>query len=187
MFTRLAPVLLLTALASCGAAKEDNQMNDSTTVAQFSITSEEIRDGQPMAAVHSCDGADTSPELSWTEPPPGTRSLALVVDDPDAPNGTFHHWAVFDMPPTRRSIASGEGNGPGDTNFVQALNDGGKSGYMGPCPPRGHGPHHYRFKLYALDVDSLELPPNPKIAQLEAEAQRHEVGLAKLTGTYERK
>ena len=67
------------------------------------------------------------------------------------------------------------------------MNDGGKIGYMGPCPPKGHGLHHYRFKLYALDVAALNLPPNSKIEQVEAKAQMHQLGLAQLTGVYERK
>lgn len=188
MFTRLAPVLLLTALASCGAAKEEKQMNDSTTtVAQFSISSEDIKDGQPIAEVYTCDGADQSPQLSWPEAPSGVRSFALVVDDPDAPHGTFSHWGVFNMPDTRTSIERGEGNGPSNTNFVQAMNDFGKSGYGGPCPPKGHGPHRYRFKLYALDVEKLTLPPDTKIPALEDAAKEHRIAMAEIMGTYERK
>ncbi|HET8534875.1 MAG TPA: YbhB/YbcL family Raf kinase inhibitor-like protein, partial [Sphingomicrobium sp.] len=72
-------------------------------------------------------------------------------------------------------------------NFVQAMNDFGKSGYGGPCPPKGHGPHRYRFKLYALDIDKLTLPPDTKIASLEEQAKQHQVGFAEITGTYERK
>jgi Raf kinase inhibitor-like YbhB/YbcL family protein len=186
MIGKIAPALLLVALASCGAAGKDNQMNDSTTVAQFALSSQDIADGQPIAQVHTCDGANQSPQLSWPEAPPGTRSFALVMDDPDAPNGTFRHWAVFNMPDTRTAIERGEGNGPSNTNFVQATNDFGKSGYGGPCPPRGHGPHRYRFKLYALDVDGLKLPPDANVEQVEQEAQRHVIAKAQITGTYER-
>jgi Raf kinase inhibitor-like YbhB/YbcL family protein len=187
MWKMLKPALLVTALASCGAAGKDNAMNDSTTVAQFSMTSSDIQDGQPIAPVYTCDGADQSPQLSWPEPPPGTRSLVLVVDDPDAPHGTFHHWAVFNMPDTKRSIERGDGNGGSNTNFVQAVNDSGKSGYMGPCPPRGDGPHHYNFKLYALDVDKLTLPADAKIPAVEEQAKQHQIAMAEIVGTYERK
>ena len=186
MFTRLAPALLLTALASCGAAKEDNQMNDSTTVAQFAMSSSDVRDGQPIAEAYTCDGADQSPQLSWPAAPPGARSFALVMDDPDAPSGTFRHWAVFNMPDTRTSIQRGEGNGGSNTNFVQAVNDFGKSGYGGPCPPKGHGPHRYRFKLYALDVDKLNLPTGAKVEEVEAQAKQHQIAMAEITGTYQR-
>jgi len=187
MMKNLAPALLLTALASCGSAGKDEIMNDSTTVAQFAMTSSDISDGQPIDIVHTCDGADQSPQLSWPEAPPGTRSFALIMDDPDAPNGTFRHWGVFNMPDTRTSIERGEGNAGSNINFVQAVNDFGKSGYGGPCPPKGHGPHHYHFKLYALDVDGLKLPPDAKVEQVEQEALRHTIAKAEIVGTYERK
>jgi Raf kinase inhibitor-like YbhB/YbcL family protein len=103
------------------------------------------------------------------------------MDDPDAPSGTFRHWGAYDIPATAREIAGGQAVG------AQATNDFGKSGYGGPCPPKGHGPHHYRFKLYALDVERLDLPVNAKVKQVESEAQKHQLGLAQLTGTYERK
>ena len=143
----------------------------------FTLTSEAFADGQPIPTIFTCDGADRPPPLEWDEPPEGTRSFALIVDDPDAPSGTFRHWGGYDIPAGARS--------PGG-DFPQATNDFGKPGYGGPCPPKGHGPHHYRFKLLALDVDRLNLT-NPKVAQVEAEAEKHLLGRAQLTGTYERK
>lgn len=175
------PTMLLIALASCGAAKEGKTMTDETTITQFSIRSADFSDGQPIPEVHGCDGADRSPALSWDEPPPGTKSFALIMDDPDAPNGTFRHWAAYDIPATARAIPAGEALG------TQATNDFGKSGYGGPCPPKGHGPHHYRFKLYALDVAKLELADGAKVKDVEDAAQKHQVGIARLTGTFERK
>jgi len=192
MLRSFKPALLMLAMAGCGAggngtAGKDNAMNDSTTVAQFTMARSDIKDGQPIAAVYTCDGANQSPELSWPEPPPGTRSLALIVDDPDAPSGTFYHWGVFNIPATQREIARGAGNGASNTSFVQAVNGFGNSGYGGPCPPKGHGPHRYRFKLYALDVDRLTLPPDAKIPEVEQQAQQHQIAVAQITGTYERK
>jgi len=181
MWKKLAQALLLTALASCGAAAKDDPMNDNATIARFAMTSQDFRDGQSIPAVHSCEGADQSPQLSWDEPPAGTKSLALVMDDPDAPSGTFRHWAAYDMPPTTHSIERGQAAGK------QATNDFDKAGYGGPCPPKGHGPHRYRFKLYVLDVDGLKLPPGAKVEQVEQEAKRHQIAVAELTGTYERK
>lgn len=187
MFKRLAPALLMTALASCGAGNSAaNQANGAApvtneTLTKFTISSGDFQDGHAIPAVHTCDGADQSPALRWEEPPVGTKSLALVVDDPDAPNGTFTHWGAFDIPPTTRSIARGQSVGR------QAINSFGKSGYGGPCPPKGHGPHRYRFKLYALDIAALTLPADAKVVQVEQEAQRHQVGLAQISGTYERK
>lgn len=145
-------------------------------MADFTLSSTAFADGQPVPAQFSCDGTDQPPPLEWGEPPAGTRSFALIVDDPDAPGGTFRHWGAFNLAATARSATG---------SFAQATNDFGKTGYGGPCPPRGHGPHRYRFKLLALDVDRLNLS-NPKVADLEAEATKHAVGLAQLTGTYER-
>jgi len=156
-------------------------MNDSTTAVRFALTSDDFQDGQLIPQVHSCDGADQSPQLSWDEPPAGTKSLALVMDDPDAPSGTFRHWAAYDIPATTRTIGRGQSVGK------QAVNGSGAVGYKGPCPPPGRGLQHYRFKLYALDVDSLAIPADAKVEQVEAEAQKHQVGLAQLTGTFERK
>ena len=180
MWKRLAPALLI-ALASCGAARKDNRMNENIAVAMFSLTSDDIRNGQPIPAVHSSDGTNQSPALSWDEPPPGTRSLVLIMDDPDAPSGTFRHWGVFNIPRTTRSIPAGSAVGK------QAVNSFGNSGYGGPCPPKGHGPHRYRFKLYALNVPSLTLPPDSTVEQVEAEAQKYQIGIGQLTATYERK
>jgi Raf kinase inhibitor-like YbhB/YbcL family protein len=187
MWRYLAPALLIAAFTSCGAG--DNPANrtsggdvvDNTTLTKFTLTSEDFQEGQPIPAVHSCDGADQSPALSWDEPPAGTKSLALVMDDPDAPSGTFSHWASYDIPPATRSIARGQPVGK------QAVNGSGETGYKGPCPPRGHGIHHYHFRLYALDVDGLTVPADAKVEQVEAEAKKHQVGLAELTGTFERK
>jgi Raf kinase inhibitor-like YbhB/YbcL family protein len=184
---RIAPVVALIALASCGAKDQSaNQSQgvrpvENTTVTKLRFTSDAFRDGQIIPTQYTCDGADQSPALSWSEPPEGTKSLALVVDDPDAPSGTFRHWGAYNIPASTRSIAAGQ------TVGSQAVNDFGKSGYGGPCPPKGHGPHHYRFKLFALDVDRLSLSANAKVSDVEGAAEKHILGRAELTGTYERK
>jgi Raf kinase inhibitor-like YbhB/YbcL family protein len=172
------PAVLCIALASCGA-REDK------AVAQFTLTSAAFQNGATIPTQFTCDGADQSPPLAWSEPPEGTRSFALVVDDPDAPHGTFHHWGAYDIPAKLRSIDAGAGNSGGA--IAEAVNDSGNAGYKGPCPPPGDGPHHYHFKLYALDVDRLSLPANPKIPAVEGEAQKHLVGRAELVGIYERR
>ena len=156
-------------------------MNDSTTAVRFALTSDDFRDGQPIPQIHSCDGADQSPQLGWDEPPAGTKSLALIMDDPDAPSGTFRHWAAYDIPATTRTIGRAQSVGK------QAVNGSGAVGYKGPCPPKGHGPHRYRFKLYALDVESLAVPAGAKVAEVEEAAKQHQLGLAQLMGTFERK
>jgi Raf kinase inhibitor-like YbhB/YbcL family protein len=155
---------------------------ENATITKISLTSSAFQDGQTIPAQHTCDGAGQSPPLAWGEPPQGTKSFALVVDDPDAPGGTFHHWGAYDIPASTRAIAAGQAIG------TQAVNDSGKPGYKGPCPPPGNGPHHYHFKLFALDVDRLAgLGPNAKVADVENAAQQHLIGRAELIGIYERK
>jgi len=154
---------------------------ENATLAKLSLTSDAFQDGQPIPTQYTCDGADRPPAFSWGEPPQGTRSFALVVDDPDAPSGTFRHWGVFDIPASARSIGGGRRIG------TEVNNDFGKPGYGGPCPPKSHGPHHYHFKLFALDVDKLGLGSNAKIADVESTAVKHALGRAELGGTYERK
>ena len=179
--------VLLIALAGCGAGdrtKNDPQEGtsmDNATLAKLSLTSDAFKDGQPIPAEYTCDGAGRSPALSWGEPPPGTGSFALVVDDPDAPGGTFRHWGVFDIPATERSIGAGVKGG------TEASNDFGKPGYGGPCPAKGHGPHRYRFKLFALDVERLDTLANPRVADVETAARKHAIAEGELIGTYDRR
>jgi hypothetical protein len=182
-----ASALALIALASCGAShRSDNQANggakvDNATLTRLSLTSDAFQSGQPIPAQYSCDGADETPTLHWSDPPAGTKSFALVIDDPDAPSGTFRHWGVFDIPASARSIGGGERAG------TEVTNDFGKPGYGGPCPPKGHGPHHYHFKLFALDTDKLGLSADAKVADVENAARQHAIAQGELVGTYERK
>ncbi|HZC37179.1 MAG TPA: YbhB/YbcL family Raf kinase inhibitor-like protein [Sphingomicrobium sp.] len=154
---------------------------ENATLTKISLTSDDFQNGGAIPAQYTCDGANRSPALQWSDPPPGTKSFALVIDDPDAPSGTFRHWGAYDIPATVRSI------GPGQAAGAQAINDFGKAGYGGPCPPPGHGPHHYHFKLFALDVGKLSVPANAKVADVENAVQQHAIGQGELVGTYERK
>lgn len=147
----------------------------------LSLTSDAFQDGQPIPQQYSCDGANQSPALSWGEPPAGTQSFALVIDDPDAPKGTFRHWGVYDIPATARGIGGGEHVG------TEVDNDKGTPGYTGPCPPPGNGVHHYHFKLFALGVDKLGLPPGAKVADVETAAAGKAIAQGELIGTYERR
>lgn len=151
-------------------------------MANFMLQSQAFNDGETLPAKYTCDGDDRSPPLAWSGPPEGTKSFALVVDDPDAPGGTFRHWGAWNIPAGTRVIEEGQ-----DGQFAQAVNDFGRPGYGGACPPEGHGPHHYRFKLFALDTDRLNLPSAAKVSDVEKAAAEHQVGRAELTGTYERK
>jgi Raf kinase inhibitor-like YbhB/YbcL family protein len=187
MLTKLRPLLLVLALASCGAGNSAaNQANgeakvENATIAKLELTSDAFRNGHPIPTQFTCDGTDQTPALHWREPPAETKSFALVIDDPDAPSGTFRHWGVFDIPASARSIGGGQRIG------TEVSNDFGKPGYGGPCPPKGHGPHHYHFKLFALDVQKLGIPPNAKVADVENAARQHAIGQGELVGTYERR
>ena len=154
---------------------------ENAALARINLTGDAFQDGQPMPKQFTCDGAGESPALRWGDPPGGTRSFALVVDDPDAPSGIFRHWGVFDIPASVRSIGGGQRIG------TEVANDFGKQGYGGPCPPNGHSAHHYHFKLFALDVEHLGLQPGAKVVDVERAAGNHAVGKGELIGTYERR
>lgn len=189
-FVKFAFALAFVALANCGAKENASQAAGGTavenaTLTKLSLTSDAFKNGQPIPVQFTCDGANQSPPLAWGEPPQGTKSFALVVDDPDAPGGIFRHWAAFNIPAAARELPAG-GN-PFGGALGQAVNDFGKAGYGGPCPPKGNRPHRYRFKLYALDVDRLEVSANPKITEVEKAADSHALGKGELIGTYERR
>ena len=148
-------------------------------MSDFTLTSKAFESGQEIPRRHSCEGDDISPPLSWSAVPAGTGSLALIVDDPDAPAGTFTHWLGWAIDP-----ASGE-LGEGDIPPLQGQNDFGTTGYRGPCPPPGHGQHRYFFRMHALDVE-VELKRGAARRDLERALQGHVLGVAVLIGVYER-
>ncbi|OGI42648.1 MAG: hypothetical protein A2150_07045 [Candidatus Muproteobacteria bacterium RBG_16_64_11] len=140
--------------------------------------------GQAIPTRHTCDGEDRSPPLAWRGAPATTRGYAVLCDDPDAPGGSWSHWALYDLPASVHALP--EGYSAAGT-AKQGLNDFGRSGYGGPCPPRGHGPHHYRFRVLALDVEALGLPPGAKFQQVADQARRHVLAQAEVVGVYERR
>jgi Raf kinase inhibitor-like YbhB/YbcL family protein len=150
------------------------------------LTSKAFAEGDPIPQVHTCDGKDISPPLAWSGAPTGCRSFALLCDDPDAPAGTWHHWAVYDIPPTQTSLPERMKASARAGTIRQAVNDFGRVGYGGPCPPRGHGPHRYRFRLLALSVERLDLPDGAQCADVAEAAQRQKLAEATLIGIYER-
>jgi Raf kinase inhibitor-like YbhB/YbcL family protein len=148
-------------------------------MAEFALESSAFENAQGIPSRHSCEGEDVSPPLRWSNVPEGTRSLALVVDDPDAPGGVFTHWLAWGLDPTAEEL------GEGDSAPNEGRNDFGTSGYRGPCPPPGHGRHRYVFRLYALDADP-ELAAGAAKAELEQAIEGHVLTIAELVGTYER-
>jgi Raf kinase inhibitor-like YbhB/YbcL family protein len=120
----------------------------------------------------TCDGDDVSPPLEWTGAPAKTRCFVLLCDDPDAPGGTWHHWAAYDIPADQTRLAEGAAQDRSARGFKQAINDFQKLGYGGPCPPRRQ-PHHYHFRLLALSIDRLPLGDRPSCQTVEREARKH--------------
>ncbi len=150
------------------------------------LESASFREGEPIPRDHSRDGADSHPALSWSGAPRGTEGFALVCDDPDAQRGTWVHWVLYDVPATATSLPSGVAKaGKHPSGGVQGKNDYGELGWGGPAPPRGHGVHHYVFRLYALDT-KLGLPSGKSRSELETAMKGHVLAEAKLTGTYRR-
>ncbi len=140
--------------------------------------------GSAIPAKYTCSGEDISPSLSWSGVPQGTKSLALIVDDPDAPSGTFVHWVVYNLPPKTSHFDDAVPKGtsmPG--GGLQGRNDFGHDGYGGPCPPPG-SPHHYRFRLFALN--SQISPQSSKGPEVEQAMKDHILASVELTGTFAR-
>jgi len=135
---------------------------------------------------HTCDGANLSPALRWENPRDDARSFVILCTDPDAPGGIFRHWAAYDIPADWRELAEGHGPESLADGFKQAVNDFGKPGYAGPCPPEGHGPHHYHFRLMVLPERTLPVAAGVTCAEVQAVAEQSVFEEFELVGLYER-
>lgn len=172
----LAAVLLATGCSSGGGVAVDPDTEDSTV----DVTSPDVADGDAIATRFTCDGDDDRPAIAWSGLPDGTTTVAVVVDDPDAPKGTFTHWTAWDLDPDASPL--------GDVlpaTVVEGTNGFGSVGYRGPCPPRGDSPHHYRFRVLALDA-SLDLAAGASAADVDAAVRGHVLAEGHLTATYGR-
>jgi len=150
------------------------------------LESSAFAEGGSIPRQYTCEGADLSPPLSWSGVPRGTRSLALVIDDPDAPDPAapkmvWVHWVLYNIPPSAAGLPENVASLPEGTR--EGLNDWKRTGYGGPCPPIGR--HRYFHKLYALDT-ILDLKGTPKKAQLEKAIEGHILAQATLIGTYQK-
>jgi Raf kinase inhibitor-like YbhB/YbcL family protein len=151
----------------------------------LTISSPSFPNGGDIAKKFTCDGADVSPQLAWTDPPTGTKSFALLTDDPDAPVGNWNHWTIWNLPPDLRGLPEAvpkkrslpDGSAQGENDFA-------KPGYNGPCPPPGN-PHRYYFKLFALDV-KFDLKQSAGKTELEAAMKGHILAHAEWMGKYGR-
>lgn len=162
-------------------------------VSSFEVTSSDVADGQRLpdaqasAAMGVPGGTDTSPQLSWSGFPEGTKSFAVTVYDPDAPTASgFWHWAAFNIPVTVTDLPAGAANDSGlPEGAVQLRNDAGEAGYVGAAPPAGHGPHRYFTVVHAVDVESLEIPAEGTPAFLGFNLFGHTLARATITPTFE--
>jgi Raf kinase inhibitor-like YbhB/YbcL family protein len=175
--------LFLFALQAAQAATTDGGTTMSMTIRSPSFTHNHM-----IPARHTCDGADVSPPLAWSGVPAGAKSLALIVDDPDAPDPaaperTFVHWVLYNIPPDIAGLEEGAAPDALPIGTLQGINDWSGKAYGGPCPPIGK--HRYFFKLYALNTTLPHLK-HPTKASLEDAMQGHVLGHAELIGLYQR-
>jgi Raf kinase inhibitor-like YbhB/YbcL family protein len=155
----------------------------------LTLSSPAFAPGAAIPAIYTCEGRDASPPLEWRGIPSGTKSLALIVDDPDAPDPrapkmTWVHWVLTNLPPGTDGLPEGVAPGALPPGTIEGVNDWKRTGYGGPCPPVGR--HRYFHKLYALDI-ALDGLKRPTKAQVEAAMKGHVLGQAELIGTYEKK
>jgi Raf kinase inhibitor-like YbhB/YbcL family protein len=167
------------ALAACGGDRVEGPSPAAPD--RIRLTSPAFEDGATIPVKYSCDGDDVSPPLSWSGVPGGARELALLVEDPDAPGGTFVHWVLFKLPADRDGVAEAEV----PDGAHQAENSEGDTGYAGPCPPKGDAPHHYEFTLYALS-SAIDLPDGAAAEDVRAAVSDRALARGRLVGRFGR-
>lgn len=176
----ITTLILLLAIAGCASQQkaETPQLSPKANN-NMKLTSPDFENNQMIPAKFTCDGLDINPSLEISDAPSNTQSLVLIIDDSDAPMGTWDHWLVWNIDPS--AVLIKENNAP--ENSVQGKNSFGKNSYGGPCPPSGT--HRYFFKLYALDT-KLTLDPSSGKSGLTSAMSGHVLGQAELVGLYKR-
>ncbi len=185
MATKYHLILIVVTMIGCSNVRNRVQQQKSgDMIMEFTISSEVFKDGGMIPRKYTCDGLDVSPPLTWKGAPEGTKSFALIVDDPDAPMGTWVHWVAFNIPSTVNSLKEGI---PPDERLpdgtLQGKNDFRKIGYGGPCPPSGT--HRYFFKLYAVDK-VLSISSGVSKDGLLSAMKGHVIGETRIIGRYSR-
>jgi Raf kinase inhibitor-like YbhB/YbcL family protein len=190
----LATSLAVVAADAQGAGTPAAKKAGGTAAGKFSLVSPDIGQGQTIAADqvfngYGCTGKNLSPALFWSSAPPGTKSFAIMVHDPDAPTGSgFWHWVVYNIPADATSIPAEAGDVKKKimpAGIVQGPTDFGTFGYGGPCPPPGK-PHHYHFRIFALKVPKLDLPADASPALVGFNVNANKLAEADLVGLYGR-
>lgn len=178
-------IIIILVLLAAGLAvnyylkSRDQDLKSTLKYFNMNISSTAFGDNESIPAKYTCDGENISPPLHFSNVPSGTTSLALVVEDPDAPIGTWVHWTIWNINPSISRVS--EGSAP--AGAVEGKTSSGKAGYGGPCPPSGT--HRYVFKLYALDI-MLELSQDAGSSELSKAMQGHVIAQAELAGLYQR-
>jgi Raf kinase inhibitor-like YbhB/YbcL family protein len=181
-------IIVIMLLAAAGFAQAEGG---------FRLSSPDIKPNGSISNKHvfkgfGCEGENISPALNWSGAPKGTKSFALLAHDPDAPTGGagWWHWVVYNIPADATGMPQGAGTADGATlpkGSVQNKTDFGPPGWGGPCPPQGHGTHHYHLTLHALKTDKLEIPDGATASLVGFMVNANSIGKAKLTGVYGRK
>jgi Raf kinase inhibitor-like YbhB/YbcL family protein len=177
--------LVIASVTGCKQQDAPKASEAGSKTSPLSLTSTGFTEGSSLPARYTCDGANVSPPLRWSNLPQGTKSLALICDDPDAPGGVWVHWVLYNLPATTTELAEGfsaEAKLPGEAK--QGTNDFKRSGYGGPCPPPG-APHRYLFHLYALDT-ALSLQGGATKQDLLRAMEGHLLAEGQLMGKYQR-
>jgi len=184
MCKKVIPLIIPLFLFALGTGTTIFSKTTGGTAMGLTVTSAAFSEGGMIPGRHTCDGEDVSPGLAWTGVPDGTKSIALICDDPDAPVGVWVHWVLFNIPPDATDLPE---NVPADKTLADGSrhgkNDFGRFGYGGPCPPGGT--HRYYFKLYALDTE-IGLPSGSTKARLLPAMKGHVLAEGRLMGTYRR-
>jgi Raf kinase inhibitor-like YbhB/YbcL family protein len=168
-------------IVGCGSSGRTTRAGPRPPISALALSSSAFLNGSSIPTRYTCDGQDISPPLAWTRAPAGARSLALLVEDHDAPGGAFVHWSVYELPPS----SSGTGSGHLPAGSAEGRNSFGRVGYGGPCPPKGDRPHHYVFSIHALGASSgLSRGASPAVARKAIAA--HAIAAGTVTGLYRR-
>src|SRR3972149_3618997 len=172
--------VLLLSFGGAMAQKGGETMN-------FTISTSAFREGETIPRQYTCDGADLSPPLKWEGIPAETKGFAIIMDDPDAPVGTFTHWVIYDIPADTNTLPEGLARNPDLPNGIkQGTTSFRRTGYGGPCPPPGR-PHRYFFTIYALDIQTTGLGPKASKQDVENRIKGHTIGKAIVMGKYGRR
>lgn len=184
LFCGLLCGFLVLSVSACRKT-EENTVENAATQAKMTLASPAFEEGAPIPEKYTCQGPDVSPPLEWSNVPEGTKSLAMVVEDPDAPGGPFVHWVIYNIPPAGTGLPE---DVPGDESLadgsIQGQNGFHRTGYAGPCPPPGKA-HRYFFRIFALS-DVLPAKSDPGEKDLMDLMRGRVIGQGELMGTAQR-